>query len=211
MNKFFNRLVERPPLFYRMLFPETVWRLHFRPRTVYLTFDDGPIPEVTPWVLDTLDRYGVKATFFMVGENVKRNPELYQEVLRRGHSVGNHTMSHLQGAKVTTKTYLHNVFTAHEYIHSPLFRPPHGLIRWGQSRVLRSRFAIVMYDLVSHDYSRKLNGEQVLENVKHLARPGSVIVFHDSLKAEKNMKYALPRAIEWLREQGYEFGKIPMK
>lgn len=210
IKRYLNRLVERPPLLYRMLFPETVWRLHFKPRTVYLTFDDGPIPEVTPWVLDTLDHYGVKATFFCVGENVQRNPELFQELLRRGHSVGNHTMNHMQGAKVSTKVYLHNVFQANELIHSSLFRPPHGLLRWAQSKVLRSRFAIIMYDLVSHDYSRKLTGEQVFENVKHFARNGSIIVFHDSLKAEKKMKYALPRSIEWLRNEGYEFAKIPM-
>jgi peptidoglycan/xylan/chitin deacetylase (PgdA/CDA1 family) len=193
-----------------MLFPETVWRIHKKEHTVYLTFDDGPIPEVTPWVLDTLDHYGIKATFFCVGENVARSPELFEEIKRRGHSVGNHTMNHMQGAHVTTKTYLHNVFKANDLIHSTLFRPPHGLIRWGQSKVLRSRFAIVMYDLVSRDYSKKLNGEEVLNNVKRFARNGSIIVFHDSLKAEKNMKYAMPRAIEWLRSQGYDFDKIPM-
>ena len=193
-----------------MIFPETVWRIHHKPHTVYLTFDDGPIPEVTPWVLDTLDHYGIKATFFCVGENVKRNPLLFQEVLLRGHSVGNHTMTHAQGAYMKTKAYLHNVFTAHEYIQSPLFRPPHGLLRWAQSKVLRARFAIIMYDLVTRDYSKKLNGEQVLDNVRRFARNGSIIVFHDSLKAERNMKYALPRAIEWLKEQGYNFDKLPM-
>ena len=202
-------LVERPPLLYRMLFPETVWRIHKREHTVYLTFDDGAIPEVTPWVLDTLDHYGVKATFFCVGDNVARNPELFQEIKRRGHTVGNHTMNHLQGSKVTTRAYLHNVFKAHELIGSTLFRPPHGLLRWGQSKVLRSRFTIVMYDLVTRDYSRKLTGERVLTNVRRYARNGSIIVFHDSLKAERNMKYALPRAIEWLQSQGYKFDKIP--
>ena len=202
-------LVERPPLLYRMLFPETVWRIHKREHTVYLTFDDGPIAEVTPWVLDTLDHYGVKATFFCVGDNVARNPELFQEIKRRGHTVGNHTMNHLQGSKVTTRAYLHNVFKAHELIGSTLFRPPHGLLRWGQSKVLRSRFTIVMYDLVTRDYSRKLTGERVLANVRRYARNGSIIVFHDSLKAERNMKYALPRAIEWLQSQGYKFDKIP--
>ena len=202
-------LVERPPLLYRMLFPETVWRIHKREHTVYLTFDDGPNPEVTPWVLDTLDHYGVKATFFCVGDNVARNPELFQEIKRRGHTVGNHTMNHLQGSKVTTRAYLHNVFKAHELIGSTLFRPPHGLLRWGQSKVLRSRFTIVMYDLVTRDYSRKLTGERVLANVRRYARNGSIIVFHDSLKAERNMKYALPRAIEWLQSQGYKFDKIP--
>ena len=202
-------LVERPPLLYRMLFPETVWRIHKRRHTVYLTFDDGPIPEVTPWVLDVLDQYGVKATFFCVGDNVARNPQLFEEIKRRGHSVGNHTMNHLQGAKVTTRRYLLNVFHAHELIDSPLFRPPHGLLRWGQSRVLRSRFSIIMYDLVTRDYSRKLTGEQVLNNVKRYARNGSIIVCHDSLKAEQNMKYALPRAIEWLPSKGYKLDAIP--
>lgn len=193
-----------------MLFPETAWRIHKREHTVYLTFDDGPVPEVTPWVLDTLDRYGIKATFFCVGDNVRRNPELFEEVKRRGHSVGNHTMNHMQGAKVNTRAYLRNVAEAHELIQSTLFRPPHGLLRWAQSKVLRSRYTIIMYDLVTRDYSKKLNGEQVLDNVKRYARNGSIIVFHDSLKAEKNMKYALPKAIEWLREQGYKFDKIPM-
>ena len=202
-------LVERPPLLYRMLFPETLWRIHKREHTVYLTFDDGPIPEVTPWVLELLEHYGVKAPFFCVGDNVARSPELFDEIRRRGHSVGNHTMNHMQGAKVTTHTYLRNVALAHELIQSPLFRPPHGLLRWGQSKVLRSRYTIIMYDLVTRDYSKKLTGEQVLDNVKKYARNGSIIVFHDSLKAEKNMKYALPRAIEWLRDQGYKFAAIP--
>lgn len=203
-------LVERPPLLYRMLFPETLWRINKRKHTVYLTFDDGPVPEVTPWVLDTLDRYGVKATFFCVGDNVARNPELFEEVKRRGHSVGNHTMNHMQGAKVSTRLYLRNVAEAHELIQSNLFRPPHGLLRWAQSHVLRSRYTIIMYDLVTRDYSKKLNGEQVLENVKRFARNGSIIVFHDSIKARENMQYALPRAIEWLQAQGYNLEPIPM-
>lgn len=205
-------LIEQPPFFYRMLFPETVWRIHRKRkrRTVYLTFDDGPIPEVTPWVLDTLDRYGIKATFFCVGDNVRRNPELLQEIKRRGHSIGNHTMNHMQSMKVTTRTYLRNVAMANELIGSRLFRPPHGLMRWGTARLLRSHFTLIMYDLVTRDYSKKLSGEQVLKNVKRYARKGSIIVFHDSLKAEKNMKYALPRAIEWLRDKGYDFEPIPM-
>lgn len=200
--------IERPPLLYRMLFPETVWRIHKRDHTVYLTFDDGPIPEVTPWVLDTLDRYGIKATFFCVGQNVERHPELFAELKRRGHTVGNHTMNHLQGAHVTTRTYLHNVFKAHDLIGSNLFRPPHGLLRWGQSKVLRSRFAIIMYDLVTRDYSSKLTPERVVDNVRRYARNGSIIVFHDSLKAWHNLERALPAAIEWLIDQGYSFGTI---
>ncbi len=191
-----------------MLFPEAIWRLNRRQKVVYLTFDDGPIPEVTPWVLDTLDRYGVKATFFCVGENVKRNPELFKELRLRGHSVGNHTMNHVQSSIVTTRTYLRNVKEAEELIGSTLFRPPHGIMRWGTARLLKNHYNIVMYDLVTRDYNRKLSGEQVFRNVRRYVRNGSIIVFHDSLKAEANMKYALPRSIEWLIEQGYEFSSI---
>lgn len=191
-----------------MLFPEALWRLNRRRKVVYLTFDDGPIPEVTPWVLDTLNHYGIKATFFCVGENVLRNPDLFQELRRRGHSVGNHTMSHVQSSVVTTRTYLRNVKEAEELIGSTLFRPPHGFMRWGTARLLKNHYNIVMYDLVTRDYNRKLTGERVFNNVKRYARNGSIIVFHDSLKAEANMKYALPRSIEWLKEQGYEFSQL---
>lgn len=191
-----------------MLFPEGTWRIQKKKKTVYLTFDDGPIPEVTPWVLNLLDRYGIKATFFCVGENVQRYPEVFEEVKRRGHSVGNHTFNHMQGSKVSTRTYLRNVKEADNLIQSNLFRPPHGLIRWKQAKALKNHFMIILYDLVSRDYSKKLSGERVLKNVKKYARNGSIIVFHDSLKAEKNMKYALPRAIEWLMSEGYTFEKI---
>lgn len=204
-------LIERPPLLYRLLFPEAIWRIKKnRRKVVFLTFDDGPIPEVTPWVLDKLDEYGVKATFFMVGDNVARNPELYQEVKRRGHSVGNHTMHHLQGMKVSSYRYMHDITEANDLIDSPLFRPPHGLLRWKQARAIKDRYNIVVYDLVTRDYSKKLTPEKVFSNVRRYARNGSIIVFHDSLKAEKNMKAVLPRAIEFLRSRGYEFDTLPM-
>ena len=206
-------LIEQPPLLYRLLFPEALWRLKRSRKgkpVVYLTFDAGPIPEVTPRVLDILDRYGVKATFFMVGDNVRRNPGLLAEVRRRGHSIGNHTMHHLQGLKVGTRSYLRDVYEAAKLIDSPYFRPPHGLLRLKQARFLRNHYNIVMYDLVTRDYSRKLTGEQVLENVKRYTRNGSIIVFHDSMKAERNMLYALPLAIEWILKQGYEFRVLPM-
>lgn len=204
-------LIERPPLFYRLLFPEAIWRIkHRRRKVVFLTFDDGPIPEVTPWVLDTLDRYGIKATFFMVGDNVRRHHELLEEVRRRGHAVGNHTMHHLQGMKVTAYRYMHDISEANDLIDSPLFRPPHGLLRWKQARAIKDRYNLVMYDLVTRDYSKKLNPEQVFNNVRRYVRNGSIIVFHDSLKAEKNMKAVLPRAIEYLRSLGYEFEPLPV-
>ncbi|MDE6160057.1 MAG: polysaccharide deacetylase family protein [Muribaculaceae bacterium] len=204
-------LIERPPLLYRLLFPEALWRYkRHKRRVVYLTFDDGPIPEVTPWVLDILDRYGVKATFFMVGDNVRRHPELLAEVRRRGHSVGNHTMHHLQGMKVTARNYWRDISAAAELIDSTLFRPPHGIMRWKQAAVIKHHYNIVMYDLVTRDYSRKLGPERVMDNVRRYARNGSVIVFHDSLKAERNLRAVLPQAIEWLLQQGYEFEPLPM-
>ncbi len=204
-------LIERPPLLYRLLFPEAIWRIKERGRrVVYLTFDDGPVEPCTPWVLDTLDRYGVKATFFMVGDNVRRNPELYQEVKRRGHSYGNHTMHHLQGMRSMSWRYWRDITEADALIGSPLFRPPHGLLRWKQARAIKEHYNLVMYDLVTRDYSRKLTAEQVLANVKRYARNGSIIVFHDSLKAWDNMHRALPAAIEWLQSQGYEFRTLPM-
>lgn len=203
--------IEQPPLLYRLLFPEAIWRIKRKKRrVVYLTFDDGPIPEVTPWVLDLLDKEQIKATFFMVGDNVRRHPELLEEVRRRGHSYGNHTMNHLQGFKVHSRRYLRNITEADALIDSPLFRPPHGLLRWSQAEVIKHHYNIVMYDLVTRDYSKKLDADKVFANVRRYARNGSIIVFHDSLKAEKNMREALPRAIRWLKDQGYEFLPIPM-
>jgi len=204
-------LIEQPPLPYRLLFPEAIWRIkRKRRKVVYLTFDDGPIPEVTPWVLDLLDRYGVKATFFLVGDNVSRHPELLDEIRRRGHSWGNHTMHHLQGFKTTRLHYMRDITEADALIDSTLFRPPHGLIRWSQAAAIKRHYNIVMYDLVTRDYSRKMTPDRVLANVRRYARNGSIIVFHDSLRAEKNLRAALPAAIGWLKSQGYEFLPIPM-
>lgn len=185
----------------------------FRIRTggkkkVYLTFDDGPIPEITPWVLDVLDHYDIKATFFMVGQNVERWPELLEEVRRRGHSVGNHTLHHLNGAGVTTKRYLLDVKRADSLIGSDLFRPPHGWLRIRQTIALRRKFRIVMYDLVTRDYSNQLTWQDVFENVKRYTRPGSIIVFHDSLKSISRLERALPATLEWLKDNNYEFGVL---
>ena len=131
--------IEQPPLIYRILFPEAIWRLkRGGSKKVFITFDDGPIPEVTPWVLDLLDSYGIKATFFLVGDNVRRYPELFEEIKRRGHSYGNHTMHHLQGFKVTTHRYMRDITEADQLIGSSLFRPPHGLIRWKQARGIKN-------------------------------------------------------------------------
>ena len=197
--------IEQPPFFYRMLFPETIWRIPGDKKTVYLTFDDGPIPQVTPWVLDVLDYYEVKATFFCFGDNVARNPNLFQVIRNRGHQVGNHTMNHVQGMSMSPEKYVRNVMNAHDLIQSRLFRPPHGHMLPGQAKLLKKDFSIIMWDVVTRDYSNKLSGEQVFGNVKRYARNGSIIVFHDSIKAERNLHYALPRTINWLRENGFLF------
>lgn len=199
--------IEQPPLLYRLLYANTLWR---KPvpgqRTVYLTFDDGPIPEVTPWVLDLLLRQNIKATFFCVGDNVRKYPEIFRRITELGHETGNHTFNHVQGWKHTTSFMLENTAKADALIHSPFFRPPHGHMRIPQTYALqKAGYTIVMWDVVTRDYSRYMTPERVLENVKKYTRDGSIIVFHDSLKAEKNMKYALPRAIEWLKTQGYQF------
>ncbi len=198
-------LIEQPPLLLRWMYPRAFWRMNKNEKAVYLTFDDGPIPEITPWVLDLLDKYHIKATFFLVGDNVRKHPEEFKMIVERGHRLGNHTFNHIQGLKYLSYNYLANVNKADELIKSNLFRPPHGWMRWAQYMVLRNRYTIVMWDLVTRDYSKRLNGPQVLNKVKKYVRNGSIITFHDSLKSEKNLKYALPRAIEWLQEQGYEF------
>ena len=198
-------LIEQPPKLLRWLYPRALWRMDKNVKAVYLTFDDGPIPEITPWVLDLLDKYNIKATFFLVGDNIRKHPEEFKMILERGHKVGNHTFNHISGLKYLSYNYLANTNKADELIKSDLFRPPHGWMRWEQYYVLKHRYKIVMWDLVTRDYSNKLNGQQVFEIVKKYVRNGSIITFHDSIKSEKNLKYALPRSIEWLKEQGYEF------
>ncbi|MCR4613381.1 MAG: polysaccharide deacetylase family protein [Bacteroidaceae bacterium] len=196
--------IEQPSTWLRWLYPSAIWRMNPNERSVYLTFDDGPIPEATPWILDTLDRYGVKGTFFMVGDNVRKHPELYDEVVRRGHRVGNHTHNHIKLISQPGR-YLSNVLEADKYIHSNLFRPPHGWMWNSQYIRLRHRFTIIMWDLVTRDYSTRLTADDVLDNVKRYARPGSIITFHDSLKSIDKLHTVLPCAIEWLKEQGYDF------
>lgn len=202
-------LIERPPKLYRWLFPGALWRKPVKgEKTIYLTFDDGPIPDITPWVLDLLDKYDIKATFFCVGDNVHKYPDIYQMVLDRGHRVGNHTFNHVQGMRKFSKRYLENTRMASEYIDSDLFRPPHGHMRIEQFFSLRRYYKIIMWDVVTRDYSKLMTPTDVFNNVKKYARDGSIIVFHDSLKAEKNMKEALPKSIEWLLEQGYTFKSL---
>lgn len=197
--------IEQPPTAFRIFFPNAAWRIPQKEKTVYLTFDDGPIPGVTPWVLETLKRYGVRATFFCVGDNVRKHPDIFKQVVDAGHKVGNHSFNHLQGFKHSTRNYVENVEKADALIHSELYRPPHGQLRIRQQSKLKKKYQIVMWDVVTRDYNKELSGEFVLDIVKRKVRNGSIIVFHDSLKAEKNMKYAMPKAIEWMLREGYKF------
>ena len=162
-------------------------------KAVYLTFDDGPIPESTPWLIDTLDRYGVKATFFMVGDNVRKYPELYELIKSRGHRLGNHTFNHVGGFTLASGRYLHNANKADKLIQSNLFRPPRGWMRNRQYITLRRHYTIIMWDLVTRDYSKHLTAADVVDNVKRYARNGSIITFHDSLRSIDKLKTALPQ------------------
>ncbi len=198
-------LIEQPPRIVRWLYPDAIWRMDANDHSVYLTFDDGPIPEMTPWVLEVLDKYNILATFFLVGDNVRKHSREFEMLKERGHRLGNHTYNHIRGFEYLTKSYLANADKANELIQTDLFRPPHGHMRWLQYEFLRRKYKIVMWDLVTRDYSKHLTGKDVFEKVKKYARNGSIITFHDSRKSAVNTRYALPRSIEWLLEQGYQF------
>ncbi len=170
---------------------------------VYLTFDDGPTPKITEKVLDILDSYQVKGTFFCIGRNVERHPELFQELLNRDMAVGNHTYSHLNGWKTPNKIYLDDVELANDLIHSNLFRPAYGRIRPAQTYKLAQKYRIVMWDVLTKDYNQRISGEDCFQNIRKYARRGSIIVFHDSIKAQKNLEYALPKSIDFLLNQGF--------
>ena len=197
--------IEQPAVFLRWLYPKALWRMDRRERSVYLTFDDGPIPESTPFLLDTLRHYGIKATFFMGGDNVRKYPNLYERIRAEGHLAGNHTHNHIGGLRHSIREYMYNVEKANAYIGSRYFRPPHGWMRHDQYAWLSRKYKVVMWDVVTRDYSKWMTADDVVENVRHYTRPGSIITFHDSLKSIDKLRTALPRSIEWLQEQGYAF------
>ena len=218
--------IEQPSKWMKWLYPKALWRMDVAEHSVYLTFDDGPIPESTPFILDTLKEHGVKATFFVVGENVKRYPDLFRRIISEGHSIGNHTYNHMGSLKHYVRTYLSNIetanavmetaanvggsensslFTLHSSLEKPLFRPPHGWMWLSAYHLLMKKgYTIVMWDLVTRDYSRNLNAFDIFRNVVYYSRNGSIITFHDSLKSIQKLKYALPASIRYLKEQGYE-------
>lgn len=188
-----------------------LWRENPKEKNIYLTFDDGPIPEATPKVLDILEAFDVKATFFCVGDNARKHPEVYKEILKKGHTIGNHTFNHLKGFSTPNSEYVENIKKASEYIESNLLRPPHGQITSKQIKLLSKEYKIVMWDFITFDYDKTFSPEGIMNIVKTKSRNGSIVVFHDSLKSEKNMLEALPKALQFWKEEGYELKKLQSK
>lgn len=185
-----------------------IWSVKTDKKEVFLTFDDGPIPVVTPWVVETLGKYNAKATFFCVGDNVKKNQDVYQLILDKGHKIGNHTMNHLNGWTNFNKTYFENIEKCDNLIHSNLFRPPYGKIKPTQINYLKKKYKIIMWDVLTKDYDESLAGEDCFEKVHKNCKPGSIVVFHDSLKAEKRLRIALPKTLDYLSKEGYTFSSL---
>jgi len=203
------KLKIQPPFLLRLLYPGAIWRLDRSQKCVYLTFDDGPTPDITAWVLDLLQRENIRATFFCLGKNVDAAPELYRQLIERGHRVGNHSQHHYRAFKTQFNIYVADVEEASRKIHSNLFRPPYGQLRLSAFRVLRKKYTVVFWDVLSEDYNASRSPQQVIENVMGSVRNGSIIVFHDSEKAFPRLKIALPEIIRKLKSLGYAFDGIP--
>ncbi|MCQ2117574.1 MAG: polysaccharide deacetylase family protein [Bacteroidales bacterium] len=194
----------------KRLYPSFIWNFPEEKDGIFLTFDDGPRPEVTPWVLDLLDKYNAKATFFCIGKNVELFPELYQEIIDRGHAVGNHSYSHVKGWGMPTGDYIRDIDIAADTIHSNLFRPPYARIGINQARMLAERYKIIMWNILSRDYNSSISGERCARNVIPHMQPGDIIVFHNSIKSANNMFYALPLVMEAIKEKGLICKKIEL-
>lgn len=198
----------KSPAIIKKYYPRLVWDIPNETNKIYLTFDDGPIPEITEWVLDVLKLYNIKATFFCLGCNVARNPAIYSKIINDGHVVGNHSYHHLNGWETDDGDYLNNIKKSNELLNTKLFRPPYGKIKKSQIASLIEDYKIIMWDVLSGDFDSKTTPKKCYTNVTKNTKSGSVIVFHDSTKASENLKYALPRAIEYLLEQGFVFDVI---
>jgi peptidoglycan/xylan/chitin deacetylase (PgdA/CDA1 family) len=185
------------------------WRMPSKEKVLYLTFDDGPIPVITPWVMEQLKIYNAVGTFFCVGNNVRKHPEIYRQLLANGHRTGNHTDQHTNGWYSFNREYFLDVAKCSRVVKSNLFRPPYGKIRPTQIARLSKQYRIIMWDVLSKDYDQFLSSEEVVDRVLSHARPGSVVVFHDSIKAEKHLRFALPRVLEHFSGLGYRFESIP--
>lgn len=204
----------KTPRLLKLLYPKLIWDIKTSSRSIFLTFDDGPIPIVTPCVLKILKEYGAKATFFCIGDNVRKHPEIFEQVKREGHAIGNHTFNHLKGWKTDDDTYLDNFKQADELLHTNLFRPPYGRIKRSQAdqlKALNPELDIIMWDVLSGDFDMTLKPERCLKKTLKYTRPGSIVVFHDSLKAFNRLEYVLPRALGLWKSQGYTFELLPVQ
>jgi len=199
------------PTWFQRLYRGVVWRINPSSKVVYLTFDDGPIPECTPQVLKILAKYGAKATFFMVGENADRYPELLAQVRAEGHAIGNHTYHHLKGYKTCTHAYIQDAERANNILQTTLFRPPHGRMKYSQKTALRKAGnTIYLWDVLTHDYNPRYDAAHMLSVIKRYTRNGSIITLHDSIKSKDRMLQLLPMAIEWLLSEGYQLMPLPL-
>jgi len=200
----------RPPFLLRFLTLGSVyWRIPVKEKCIYLTFDDGPIPEVTPWVLETLKSYDAHATFFCVGENVSKHNDIYKLLLEAGHRTGNHSFHHIKAWNTKKELYLADVDKAHNLIDSHLYRPPHGQLTFPLIRMLRKKFSLIMWSLLSYDFDLSVTPEKCLAILLKQTKPGDIVVFHDSLKAEPRLKYALPEFLKYFQAKGFVFRSLP--
>lgn len=212
----------RTPRIMMRLFSEYTWRFSSKEKELFLTFDDGPTPEITEFVLEQLKKYDAKATFFCIGKNIENHPKIFKTIVTNGHAIGNHTHHHVKGWKTKTNTYLDNVLQCKNTIeneleklssfklkNSNLFRPPYGKIKKKQAkRLIMNNYKIIMWSVLSADFDTKISKEECLNNVIQNTKKGSIIVFHDSVKASKNLKYTLPKVLKIFSEKGYKFSKI---
>lgn len=195
----------KSPAIIKKYYPNLIWEVPNSENKIYLTFDDGPIPEITEWVLDVLKQYNIKATFFCIGDNVVKYPTVFQRIIVEGHIAGNHTFNHLNGWKTSSEIYLANIEACKEVLNTFIFRPPYGRIKKSQVQDLSKAYRIIMWDVLSGDFDAKTSPEKCYNNVIKNTKSGSIIVFHDSIKAAENLKATLPKAIEYLLEQGFVF------
>lgn len=202
----------KTPSVIQKIFKNYTWRFFTNKKEIYLTFDDGPTPKITDWTLDLLKKYNAKATFFCIGKNVINEPIIYKRILKEQHQIGNHTHNHKKGSKTGLKTYINNILEAEKHLENPLklFRPPYGKIKLKQAKKIKSLgYKIIMWDVLSADFDTAISQEKCLKNVLKNTKKGSIIVFHDSIKASKNLQYVLPKVLDYFSKKGYTFKAIP--
>lgn len=207
----------RPNRLMRKVYSSALWRVRTKEKKIFLTFDDGPVPEITPWVLSVLKEHKAKATFFCIGDNIEKNTDIFRQVIAEGHTIGNHTYNHLNGWKTNSKVYLENVEKCQTIIQknsdsqskiSTVFRPPYGRMKRSQFSSLKYNYSVVMWDVLSGDFDETISEEKCLKNVLSKTREGSIVVFHDSIKSKKNLFFALPKFLEYFSQRGYTFSAL---